>query len=70
MATLIQDGPHVNKAIFKKVNELIQHDHPYFTGLLDLGSCCIHIIHNAFSKGLEQYGKGPALFRPSLTFQV
>ena len=58
MATLIQDGPNVNKAIFKKVNELIQHDHPDFTGLLDLGSSSIHIIHNAFGKGLEQYGKG------------
>ena len=27
-------------------------------GLIDLGSCSIHIIHNAFGKGLEQYGKG------------
>ena len=58
MVTLIRDGPNVNKAIFKKVHELIQHDYPDFTGLLDLGSCSIHIIHNAFGKGLEQYGKG------------
>ena len=48
----------MNKEIFKKVNELIQHDNPDFTGLLDLGSCSIHIIHNAFGKGMEQYGKG------------
>ena len=48
----------MNKAIFKKVNELIQHDHPDFAGLLDLGSCSIHIIDNAFGEGLEQYGKG------------
>ena len=48
----------MNKVIFKKVKYLIQHDHPDFIGLLDLGSCSIHIIHNAFDKGLEQYGKG------------
>ena len=58
MATLIQDGPNVNKAIFRKMNELITQDHPDFMGLIDLGSCSIHIIHNAFGKGLEQYGKG------------
>ena len=28
MATLIQDGPNVNKAIFRKMNELITQDHP------------------------------------------
>ena len=27
------------------------------SGLVDLGSWCIHIIHNAFGKGLEKYGK-------------
>ena len=57
MATLIQDGPNVNKAIFGKMNELITQNHPDFMGLIDLGSCSIHIIHNAFGKGLEQYGK-------------
>ena len=58
MAILIQDGPNVKKAIFRKMNELITQDHPYFTYLIDLGSCSIHIIHNAFEKGLEQYDKG------------
>ena len=48
----------MNKAIFRKMNELITQDHPDFMGLIDLGSCSIHIIHNAFGKGLEQYGKG------------
>ena len=40
------------------MNELITQDHQYFIGLIDLGSCSIHIIHNAFGKGFEQYGKG------------
>ena len=58
MATLIWDGPNVNKAIFRKMNGLITQDHPDFIGLIDLGSCSILIIHDAFGKGLEQYSKG------------
>jgi hypothetical protein len=57
LATLVRDGPNVNKTIFWKMNEAIAKDHPEFSGLVDLGSCNIHIIHNAFGKGLEQYGK-------------
>ena len=43
MATLVQDGPNVNKAIFQKMNSLILQDHPEFPGLVDLGSCVIHV---------------------------
>ena len=45
MLTLIQDGPNVNKTIFQKMNELIYGE---FKGLIDLGSCTLHTIHNAF----------------------
>ena len=38
------------------MNEQIQQDYPRFTGLIDLGSCTIHTVHNAFGKGIEQYG--------------
>ena len=55
LVTLVQDGPNVNKTIFRKMDELIRHDNPEFTGLVDLGSCSIHTIHNAFGKG--QCGK-------------
>ena len=48
----------MDKAIFRKMNELITQDHPDFMGLIDLGSYSIHIIHNAFGTGLEQYCKG------------
>ena len=41
MATLVRDGPNVNKTIFRNMNKLIQEDHPQFTGLVDLGSCTI-----------------------------
>ena len=58
MATLIQDGPNVNKAIFRKMNELITQDHPDFMGLIDLGSCSIYIIHNDFGKVLDSMEKG------------
>ena len=58
MITLVQDGPNENKTIFQHMNELILQDHPEFPGLIDLGSCTIHIIHNAFGKGIDQYGKG------------
>ena len=57
MATLVRDGPNVNKAIFRKMNSLILQDHPEFPGLVDLGSCVIHVVHNAFGKGIEKYGK-------------
>ena len=57
LVTLVQDGPNVNKTIFQKMDELIRHDNPEFTGLVDLGSCSIHTIHNAFGKGLEKCGK-------------
>ena len=57
MVALVRDGPNVNKTIFRKMNELIKHDHPDFAGLVDLGSCIIHIVHNAFGKGLQDSGK-------------
>ena len=37
--------------------KLISGDHPEFKGLIDLGSCTLHAVHNAFGKGIEQYGK-------------
>ena len=57
MATLVRDGPNVNKTIFRNMNKLIQEYHPQFTGLVDLGSCTIHTVHNAFNKGMEQHGR-------------
>ena len=36
------------------MNELILQDCPEFPGLIDLGSCSIHVIHNVFGKGLDK----------------
>ena len=57
MATLVRDGLNKNRTIFWKVNELILQDHPKFPGLIDLASCTIHTVHNAFGKGMEKFGK-------------
>ena len=42
LATLVRDGPNVNKTIFQKMNELISQDHLEFKGLIDLG-----FLHNS-----------------------
>ena len=36
---------------------MIQDDHPQFAGFVDLGSCVLHVVHNAFGKGFKKYGK-------------
>ena len=57
LATLVRDGPNVNKTIFRSVNQLIKQNHVDFQSLVDLGTCVLHTFHNAFSKGLEKFGK-------------
>ena len=57
LLTLIRDGPNVNKTIFSKLAEKIKEEKPEFVGFVDLGSCVLHVVHNAFGKGLEKNGK-------------
>ena len=57
MASLIHDGPNVNKTIFQRLNEMIMEVYPEYPSLIELGSCSIHIVHNAFGDGLGQFGK-------------
>ena len=47
MATQVRDEPNVNKTMFQKMNEQISQDYPEFQGLIDIGSCAIHTVHNA-----------------------
>ena len=56
--SLVGDGPYVNKAIMRKIEQTIKNEHPEFKGFGDLGSCVLHVVHNGFGKGLEMYGKG------------
>ena len=51
MATLVRDGPNVNKTIFQKMNELILQDHPEFLGLIDLGSAQFTLFTMHLAKG-------------------
>lgn len=48
------DGPNVNKAVHRLMNEslLLTRKKP----LIDIGSCNIHTVHNGFEKGLDQLG--------------
>lgn len=57
LCTLVRDGPNINKTIFRKLEGAIKDDTPDFNGFVDLGSCVLHNIYNAFGKGLEDYGK-------------
>ena len=36
---------------------MITKQYPEYPGLIELGSCSIHIVHNAFGDGLGQFGK-------------
>ena len=57
LVTLVRDGPNVNMAIMRKIEQTIKDKHPEFKGSVDLGSCVLHAIHNGFGKGLQMYGK-------------
>ena len=57
LCTSVRDGPNVNKTIVRKLEGAIKNENPDFSGFIDLGSCVLHNVHNAFGKGLEEYGK-------------
>ena len=57
LITLVRDGPNVNKAIIRKIEQTIKDKHPEFKGFVDLGSCVLQVVHNGFGKGLEMHGK-------------
>lgn len=48
------DGPNINKKVFRLMNEELKITRR--KGLIDLGTCSIHSIHNAFLKGLNNFG--------------
>lgn len=55
MLFLGSDGPNVNKTVHRIVNEEVLKRRG--SGLLNLGTCNIHIVHNAFLKGLAELGE-------------
>lgn len=54
------DGPNVNKAVFKLMNEEVKLVRSQ--SLLNIGTCFIHKVHNAFLKGLDEFGHQTADF--------
>ena len=52
--TLSSDGPNVNKTIFRAVNMSLKGaENP---GMINIGTCNLHVVHNSFYKALEAYG--------------
>ena len=62
LLTLGSDGPNVNKTIWREMEQKIREVYPGFQGLVDVGTCNIHIVHNSFGKGLDKYGKDAEQF--------
>ena len=52
--TLSSDGPNVNKTFFRAVNTSLKGaGNP---GMINIGTCNLHVVHNSFCKALEAYG--------------
>jgi hypothetical protein len=48
---LSSDGPNVNKSLFKSLDEEVKSSrsgHADDVGLLNIGTCNLHVVHNAF----------------------
>lgn len=56
MLMLSSDGPNVNKKVLRLVNEAVKVCRSG-KSLIDIGTCNIHIMHNAFMKGLQAHGQ-------------
>ena len=56
LSALGMDGPNVNKAITSKLSSLIKAKEPDHPGMTDIGSCNMHVVHNSFGKGIDEYG--------------
>ena len=57
LIALARDCRNVNKTILNELQQMIKDDDPQFGGFVDIGSCVLHVVHNAFGKGLEKYDK-------------
>ena len=50
LLTLSRDGPNVTKKVFRLLSDRLKGSSGY--GFVDIGSCNLHVMHNAFLKGL------------------
>ena len=56
LVSLGSDGPNVNKTIFREFSKCSNQECQGWNGLVNIDTCNLHSMHNAFSKGIEQYG--------------
>lgn len=54
LISLASDGPYVNKKVFRIINTDMLNSQN--RGLVDIGTCNLHIVNNAFLKGLDELG--------------
>lgn len=59
---LESDGPNVNKTVWNIVNHALLNLPSRNYGLTDIGTCNLHICHNAFARGLEVFGSSISQF--------
>ena len=59
---LESDGPNVNKTVRNIVNDALLNLPSRNYDLTDIGTCNLHICHNAFAKGLEVFGSSISEF--------
>lgn len=55
LITVGSDGPYVNKAVFHLLCE--QKKSIDLPPLVQIGTCCLHVAHSAFGKGVQEYGQ-------------
>jgi hypothetical protein len=55
LLSLGRDGPNVNKAVLRKLND--NRKEKGIIPLIDLGPCLLHVVHNAFKYGLNVVGE-------------
>lgn len=54
LMSLGMDGPNVNKSVLKKIDANVKKMGR--GGLVDIGSCSLHTLHNAFKAGCNIFG--------------
>ena len=64
MITVGRDGPNVNKTVLRILNEAVKAERG--SPLLDIGSCNLHIFHNACQAGLEEFGSRVETFSTTI----
>ncbi|CAM1293463.1 Uncharacterised protein r2_g255 [Pycnogonum litorale] len=52
---LSSDGPNVNKKLLKLIDEHLKMNIPGHKGLINFGSCNLHVVHNSFGHAISEF---------------